>query len=141
MGNDFGDCLKKGRIVPFKATSEIIKAQLNEASSHLSRARDGLKQGLFGWTVQQGFHAMCHSLRALIYSQGYRATTHPALGIALEELFIKTKQIESKFLEYFRNAKKIEEEGLSSKDSSQVSQEVLQNAQEVYELASKLTAT
>lgn len=67
MSSDFERCIEDRKLVSFKATSEMIKKEINSASYDLTQAQNSLNNGDPKWATIQGYYAMFHTARALIY--------------------------------------------------------------------------
>jgi len=76
----------------------------------LNRARKSISDKDFKWATIQAYYAMFHSARALLNSRGYREKSHRALLTALEELFLKSGDLEPEIIEDLSNAKDLREE-------------------------------
>ena len=77
MNQEFEQCLENKKIISFARGKNLIKKELLVAKSDLSDAKAGYENERYKWSTIQGYYAMFHAARALIYSQGYRekATT------------------------------------------------------------------
>ena len=88
MNQDFRQCLENKKIVSFARGKKLVKKELSVARSDLSDAKAGYENGRYKWSTIQGYYAMFHAARALIYSRGYREKSHYCLAVALRALFV-----------------------------------------------------
>ena len=110
MSSNFERCIEDRRLVPFKATSEMIKKEINAASYDLTQAQNSLNNGDPKWATIQGYYAMFHAVRALVYKSGYREKSHRCLLIALQELYVDTGLLSAKYVDSFREVMDLRED-------------------------------
>jgi uncharacterized protein (UPF0332 family) len=84
----FEDCLSRGKIVRIRKDPGLVAKELREADRDLAAAEKSLADGNEKWAIIQGYYAMFHACRALIYSLGYREKSHLCLQHAIEALFV-----------------------------------------------------
>lgn len=106
----FKDCLDKRRIVRFQEAKQLVGAEIEDARNDLESAKEELLKEGFKWATIKGYYSLFHSARALLYSQGYRERGHYCLYLALKELFVKSKKIDSELVEGFRNSMVLRED-------------------------------
>ncbi|MEO0185354.1 MAG: HEPN domain-containing protein [candidate division WOR-3 bacterium] len=138
MNKEFQNCLDDGKLKPFKATDKMIRKELDAAAYDLERARQSLKAGDAKWATIQGYYAMFHCARALIFRKGYREKSHRCLLIALQELLVNKREMPSKHLDNLRTAMDLREDAdygyIYAKESAQ---DILDNATSFYNFALK----
>ena len=57
----------------------------------------------------QGYYAMFHAARALIYSRNYREKSHYAISVALKALFVEENILDIRYVRDFLNAMNLRE--------------------------------
>lgn len=102
--SEFEDCLEKRRIIKYPRIKSRAKDEIVAAEEDLKDAEDFFKRKRFKYATIAGYYSLFHSARALIFSKGYRERNHQCLRIAIKELFVREKILESKYLEYLEEA-------------------------------------
>ncbi|MBE0433903.1 HEPN domain-containing protein [candidate division WOR-3 bacterium] len=110
MSSNFERCIEDRKLVPFKATSEMIEKEINSASYDLTQAQNSYNNGDIKWATIQGYCAMFHAVRALIYKRGYREKSHRCLLIALQESYVDTGLLSATYVDSFREAMDLRED-------------------------------
>ncbi len=100
----FKDCLKKGKLRKFKILKGRIKTEIKAAKEDLQEAKDRLSKGKYKYATITAYYSLFHSARSLLYLKGFREKSHFCLKVAIEELHVKEKVLEPKFIEYFEEA-------------------------------------
>lgn len=109
MNPDFKECLEKKKIIPFPKGKRLINKELKTAREDLEDGKFGLAHGRYKWSTIQGYYAMFHAARAMLYSQGYREKSHYCLSVALRALFVDKGKLDIEFVEAFNNAMMLRE--------------------------------
>ncbi len=109
MNPEFKECLEKKKIIPFSKGKILIDKELRTARKDLEDGKFGLVHGRYKWSTIQGYYAMFHTARAMLYSQGYREKSHYCLSIALRALFVEKGKLDVEFVEAFDNARMLRE--------------------------------
>lgn len=139
MNPEFKGCLEKKKIIPFPKGKRLIKKELRTAGEDLGDGKFGFAHGKYKWSTIQGYYAMFHTARALLYSQGYREKSHYCLSIALKALFIENGKLDIEFVEAFNNAMMLREDAdyrtYFSKSGAKL---VLKRAEEFLEKAQEI---
>lgn len=134
MSSEFMLMLEKRRLMKIKPDRKISVKEMKAAKSDLVDAKDSLERKKFKWATIQGYYSMFHSVRALVFSRGYREKSHHALLVALRELF--SAKIERSLIQAFEEGMHLREEadyGFNfSKDSAT---DVTENAEKLLEKA------
>ncbi len=94
----------------FKTSPVMIKKELKSAEYDLKRARISLRENDAKWATIQGYYAMFHTGRALIYTKGYREKSHRCLAIALKELFVDQGKLPTEYLNHLKDAMDLRED-------------------------------
>jgi uncharacterized protein (UPF0332 family) len=114
MGRDYKLEFKKGlekeRIVKFPRGTELAQKELNEAAGDLQEAKDRLSNQRHKYATITAYYSMFHSVRAMIYSRGYREKSHYYLFVALEHLFVSNGQVTETLAKLFLDAMVLREE-------------------------------
>ncbi|MCK4251789.1 HEPN domain-containing protein [candidate division WOR-3 bacterium] len=80
----------------------MIEKELKAAEYDSMRAKDSLQDDDPKWATIQGYYAMFHIARALIFKQGYREKSHRCLVIAIQELYVDKGKLPVEYLDSFR---------------------------------------
>ena len=104
MNQEFRQCLESKKIVSFARGKKLVKKELSAARSDLSDAKAGYENGRHKWSTIQGYYAMFHAARALVYSRGYREKSHYCLAVALRALFVEESKMDVQLVRDFLNA-------------------------------------
>lgn len=107
---EFGEALKKGRILPFAAAPKLVTKELEAAENDLGEARDRFKHERFKYSTITAYYSMFHSARALLYSRKLREKSHYYLLVAMKALFVKTGTLSEKLVREFHEAMVLREE-------------------------------
>jgi len=109
VNQEFKQCLENKKIISFARGKNLVKKELLVAKSDLSDAKAGYESERYKWSTIQGYYAMFHAARALIYSQGYREKSHYCLAVALRALFADEGKIDAQLVRDFLNAMNLRE--------------------------------
>lgn len=104
MRDEFKTCLRNKKIIKFGRAKDKTGIELKAAKEDLRDAKSFLKNKKIKYATIAGYYSLFHSARALLYSQGYRERSHYCLRIAIKELFVKEKLLDSEHLELFDEA-------------------------------------
>jgi uncharacterized protein (UPF0332 family) len=96
--------------VVFKTSPVMIKKELKSAEYDLKRAQISLREHDAKWATIQGYYAMFHAARALIYTKGYREKSHRCLAIALKELFVDQGKLPTEYFNHLKDAMDLRED-------------------------------
>ena len=109
MNAEFNRFLASGKLAMFPRGKELVDKELAVAQSDLSEAKEGIENERFKWSTIQGYYAMFHAARALIYSMNYREKSHYAISVALRALFVEENKLDVRFARDFVNAMNLRE--------------------------------
>ena len=109
VNQEFEQCLESRKIVSFARGKKLVKKELLVAKSDLADARAGHGNERYKWSTIQGYYAMFHAARALVYSQDYREKSHYCLAVALKALFVDEGKIDAQLVRDFLNAMNLRE--------------------------------
>jgi uncharacterized protein (UPF0332 family) len=134
MGNGLSAALQKlieerklTRITPDR---KLVVKEIAASKADLKDAKESLGLKKFKWAIIQGYYAMFHSARALLFERGYREKSHYALLVAIREFY--ANEIERSLIQEFEHGMYLRQEadyGLKFSESG---------AQDVIETAEKL---
>jgi uncharacterized protein (UPF0332 family) len=93
MKTAFDICVKNKRILVYPQGKNLVEREIRAALDDLADAKIGLAQQRYNWATIQGYYAMFHVARALIFSEGYRETSHYCLAVAIEALYVGTGKL------------------------------------------------
>jgi uncharacterized protein (UPF0332 family) len=102
--------LDERKLLKIEPDMELVLKEMDGSRYDMGRARKSLADGDFKWATVQAYYAMFHLTRALLYSRGYREKSHRALLLAVRELFVKSGELEEKFIHSFEDAMDLREE-------------------------------
>lgn len=122
MIDEFKECVKNKRIIKSPGIEKKRELEVEAAEGDLKDARALLGQKRFKYATIAGYYSLFHSARALLYQRGYRERGHYCLMIALKELYVKEKILDSRLLKLFEEAIGLREaadyESVFSKDGA-----------------------
>lgn len=112
--------IENRKILVSKNSIEMIEKEVDSSKSDLVDAKESFDSGKYKWAIIQGYYAIFHGARALLYSKNFREKSHAALLIALRELF--AGKISEDDIMNFSNAMRLREsadyESTFSKESA-----------------------
>jgi uncharacterized protein (UPF0332 family) len=142
MNQGFKRCLESGKIIPFSSGKKLVQKELTIARSDLSDAKAGFAAQRYKWSTIQGYYAMFHAGRALVYSRGYREKSHYCLAVALQALFVDEGLMEARAARDFLNAMNLREAADYEAEFSESGAEaVIASAQRFIKKASAILAS
>ena len=100
----FETCLKNKRIVEFPKGRELVGKEMRAAVDDLTDAEFGIAHERYKWSTIQGYYSMFHAARALLFSAGYRESSHRCLAVAIDALYVETGQLGREYFEYLYGA-------------------------------------
>jgi len=109
MNTEFNQFLESGKLMAFPRGQALVGKELAVAQSDLLDAKAGLTEGRYKWSTIQGYYAMFHAARALIYSRNYREKSHFALSVALKSLFVEENKLDIQYVRDLLNAMNLRE--------------------------------
>jgi uncharacterized protein (UPF0332 family) len=109
MNQEFKQCLENKKLASFARGKKLVKKQLSVARSDLVDAKAGYENGRHKWSTIQGYYAMFHAARALVYSRGDREKSHYCLAAALTALLVDENKIDAQLVRDFLNAMNLRE--------------------------------
>ena len=112
MGNGLSPSLKKlieeRKITKIRVDSALVAKEIAAAEEDLKDARESYDLKKFKWATIQGYYAMFHSARALLFDKGFREKSHHALFVAIRELY--AGKIERSFIQDFEHGMYLRQE-------------------------------
>jgi uncharacterized protein (UPF0332 family) len=134
MGNGLSAALHKlleeRKLMRISPDRKLAMKEIAASKADLKDAKESLGLKKFKWATIQGYYAMFHSARALIFEKGYREKSHYALLVAIREFYVN--EIERSLIQEFEHSMYLRQEadyGLKFSESG---------AQDVIETAEKL---
>lgn len=110
MSIEFQKAIEKKRIMRFAQGKRQVKKELEEAESDLTEALNRFDNKKYKYATITGYYSMFHSVRALIYSKGYREKSHYYLLVALSSLFVKDGLLSEDIASEFHDAMVLRED-------------------------------
>lgn len=139
MNPEFEKLLQSGKIVVFSRGKDLVKKELAVAQDDLDDARAGFVNQRYKWSTIQGYYAMFHAARALLYSRNYREKSHFAITVALKALFVEENKLDIRYVRDLLNAMNLREAADYEADFSREGAEaVMKSAQEFIKIVSSI---
>lgn len=139
MNQEFKKALEKKRIVPFPPGRKLIEKELQAAEQDLREAKDRLQNEKFKYATITAYYSMFHSARALLYNKGHREKSHHYLAVAIDALYVGTKELEPRLCRALLNAMLLREDAdYHSEFSKDGAEAVLASADEFLAIARKI---
>lgn len=104
MRTKFEDCIRKGLISKANIDPALVNKEITDAGEELQAGRKALEERDFIKAILSGRNSQIHSVRALIFSEGYREKKVPLLLVAAESLLLDKGLVRSDILEEFEYA-------------------------------------
>jgi len=112
MGNGLNPALQKlleeRKVVKIRPDIRLVEKELAAAKADLRDAQESFGLKKFKWATIQGYYAMFHGARALLFEKGYREKSHHALLVAIRELYADT--IERSLIQEFEHSMYLRQE-------------------------------
>ncbi|ADN37435.1 hypothetical protein Mpet_2692 [Methanolacinia petrolearia DSM 11571] len=108
MRTKFEECVRKGLISKANIDPTLVNREITDAEEDLKSGHKALEEHDFIRAMISGRNSQIHSIRALVFSEGYREKKVPLLVIAAESLLLDKGLIRSEILEDFEYAMKYE---------------------------------
>jgi uncharacterized protein (UPF0332 family) len=137
MNPEFSKFLESGKIIVFQRGQELVKKELAVAQSDLLDAKAGFENQRYKWSTIQGYYAMFHAARALLYSRNYREKSHYAISVAIKALFVEENKLDIRYVRNLLNAMNLREAADYEADfSGEGAEAVIKSAEEFIRKAS-----
>ena len=134
MGNGlspaFQKLIEEHKITRIKKDFALVEKEMIAAKADLKDAGESLGLKKFKWATIQGYYAMFHSARALLFDKGFREKSHHALFVAIRELY--AGKIERSFIQDFEHGMYLRQEadyGLKFSDSG--ARDIIESAEKI----------
>jgi len=138
MGNALSPALQKlfeeRKLTRIKLDRKLVLKEIAASKADLKDAKESLGLKKFKWATIQGYYAMFHSARALLFEKGYREKSHYALFVGIREIY--ANEIERSLIQEFEHGMYLRQEadyGLKFSESG--AQDVIQTAEKFLERA------
>jgi len=136
MGNGLSPALQKlleeRKILRIRRDSALIAKEIAAAKADLKDAKESLGLKKSKWATIQGYYAMFHSARALLYEKGFLEKSHHALLVAVRELYVS--EIERSLMQEFEHGMYLRQEAdYGLKFSGRGAQDVIDIAEKMLE--------
>lgn len=139
MNPRFKQCLEQKKIFRSRSAPRLAPRELDAARNDLDAAANSVKLGNYKWATIQGYYAMFHSARALLFRAGFRERSHICVELALEALFVENGKFPPRLLRAFSRARELREEADYELEFSKESAEaVVKHAREFVEATAGL---
>ncbi len=136
MRTKFEDCIRKGLISKANIDPVVINKELSDADEKLKSGRKALEERDFIKAIKSGRESQIHSIRALIFSEGYRDKKSPLLVIAAESLLLDNGLIRSDILDDFEYAVRFEDpESEPEYLRESIAEDILRGADRIFKRA------
>ena len=139
MSYEFDKLLEERKLIKGGITPEMVEKEMKNAKLDLQRAEHTYDEEDYKWATVMAYYSMFHSIRALIYSKGYREKSHRALLIAFKELLIDSGILEEKYFKNFDYAMYLRESADYRGEYSEGSAaETIENAKDLLTVVEKI---
>ena len=136
MRTKFEDCIRKGLISKANIDPVVINKELSDADEKLKSGRKALEERDFIKAIKSGRESQIHSIRALIFSEGYRDKKSPLLVVAAESLLLDNGLIRSDILDDFEYAVRFEDpESEPEYLRESIAEDILRGADRIFKRA------
>ncbi|WP_048152561.1 HEPN domain-containing protein [Methanolacinia paynteri] len=135
----FERCLETGKIVRIGRDPALVSKEIMEAERDLKSAKDSNGRNDFKWAIIQGYYSQFHSIRALVFSEGYREKSHSCLLYAAEALLLDEGIIDREVVEAFSHAMRVREAAdYSSTYGEEAAEDVVRSTVRTFDIAKGL---
>ncbi len=139
MNLEFSKFLETGKITVFPQGKELVKKELAVAQSDLEDAKAGFETRRYKWSTIQGYYAVFHAARALLFSRNYREKSHYAISVALKALFVEENKLDVRHVRNFLNAMNLRQAADYEADfSGEGAEAVIKSAEEFIQAVSSI---
>lgn len=140
--SQFRECLSKGKIKEFNPAKKLVPKELSSSADDLKTAEDSFNKGSYKWATIQAYYSMFHAARALIYSRGYRESSHFCLIVAVKAFFVDEGLLNINLVEAIQTAKLLRENAdYENEFSKESAQSLLDKADELLKYAEGILKT
>jgi uncharacterized protein (UPF0332 family) len=144
MGNGLNPGLQKlleeRKVVKIRPDIRLVEKELAAAKADLRDAQESFGLKKFKWATIQGYYAMFHGARALLFEKGYREKSHHALLVAIRELY--ADNIERSLIQEFEHSMYLRQEAdYGLKFSEGGARDVIETADKILRKAKAILKT
>jgi uncharacterized protein (UPF0332 family) len=112
MGNGLSQVIQKllaeRKLTRMRPDRKLVVKEIAAAKADQKDAKESLNLKKHKWATIQGYYAMFHSARALLFQKGFREKSHYALMVAIRELY--ANEIERSLLQEFEHGMYLRQE-------------------------------
>jgi uncharacterized protein (UPF0332 family) len=135
MGNGlspaFQKLLEERKITRIKRDAALVAKEMAAAKEDLKDARESFELKKNKWATIQGYYAMFHAARAMLFDKGFREKSHYALLVAIRELY--AGKIERSLVQGFEHGMYLRQEAdYGLKYSERGALDVIENAEKMF---------
>jgi uncharacterized protein (UPF0332 family) len=133
---NFDNCVKEGLLRSIPPSKEKAEGSIKAGLKWLEEAEKDLRSEAFNSSVLSSYLAMFHSARSLLYFDGYREKSHYCIARYLEEKYVKSKLLESKWvqlLDHYRELRHNDQYSISFFATKDEAESALRTAKEFVE--------
>ncbi len=109
MNREFEECLQRGGLRRFPKGVRLFQKELRAAEADLAQAKRTFKTAGYKWGTIQGYYAMFHAARALLYFRSYRERSHHCLVVGIRALFVTERLLDPTLVEALQLGKRLRE--------------------------------
>jgi len=103
----YKDCIAKGLLRKIPASLEKASMSIKKAENWYSESKKSITGKALDSSVIASYMVMFHAARAILFHDGYREKSHACVARYLEEKYVKTGKLESKWVELLDHAREI----------------------------------
>jgi uncharacterized protein (UPF0332 family) len=112
MGNGLSPALQglleERKLTRIRPDRKLVFKEMAASKADLKDAKESLELKKHKWATIQGYYAMFHSARALLFEKGYREKSHYALLVGIRELY--KNEIERSLIQEFEHGMYLRQE-------------------------------
>ncbi len=141
MRFDYNECIKKGLLRKTPSSKDKAERSIERAKRWLQESEKNIGAGAHNSAVLSSYLAMFHSARAILFKDGYREKSHACVARYLEELYVKKKLLDEKWVElldHYREIRHSDQYNLSFFTTEEEAKKALESAKEFIEIMKHL---
>jgi len=139
VSSDFEQCLERKKLFPSSRAKNLVAKELSAAEEDYREAEDRFRNQRYKYATITAYYSTFHSVRALVFSKGYRERSHQCLRAALQRLFVSEGLLDSKWDRAFLNTMSLREDADYATEYSQEGAEIaLKHAKGLLEAAKRI---
>lgn len=138
---NYNDCVNGGLLRKVPPSKDKALKSIEKAEKWLAEAESTFKSSAFNSSVLDSYMVMFHAARAILFHDGWREKSHACVARYLEEKYVKTGKLETKWVELLdlhREIRHDDQYDLSFFSTKEDAEKALQSAGEFLERMKRL---